>query len=182
MNRRHLAWGAGLGLCLAAGLGWGFRQRWQQQLAQQQKAASPINARQYLDALTLKKTDGTTATLAFGKTFLLNFWATWCPPCLHELPLLDRFAANSEHVVIGLAVDDLMAVQMFLAQRNLGLDIVVANVNDGITLAGELGNETFALPYSVSINGAGEVQAMKLGAFATEMEIEEFLQAAASTA
>src|SRR5437879_5846831 len=43
-----------------------------------------------------------------GKLLVLNFWATWCPPCIEEIPSLDRFQrtlANSGVVVLGVSVD-----------------------------------------------------------------------------
>src|ERR1041385_1158628 len=58
-----------------------------------------------------------------GKLLLLNFWATWCPPCIEEIPSLDQFQrqfANSGLVVLGVSVDkDEKAYRRFLSRVNV---------------------------------------------------------------
>jgi peroxiredoxin len=61
-----------------------------------------------------------------GKILALNFWATWCPPCLEELPSMNEFArqyASQGVVVIGISVDKNQTLyKRFLAQRNVVFD------------------------------------------------------------
>ena len=100
-----------------------------------------------------------------GRPLLVNFWATWCPPCVEELPLLDRFQA--EHAAQGwqtvaLAIDQPSSVRRFLQQRPLGLTVGLAGLG-GTELMRTLGNEAGGLPYSLLVDGRGQVAARKMG-------------------
>lgn len=100
-----------------------------------------------------------------GKPVLLNFWATWCPPCVEELPLLSRFydenAANGWQVV-GLAVDQLAPVQRFLAQSPVSFPVAMAGL-PGIDLSKSLGNLSGGLPFTVVLGADGQVAHRKIG-------------------
>ncbi len=58
-----------------------------------------------------------------GRLLVLNFWATWCPPCVEETPSLDQFQrdlAGSGVVVLGISVDkDMNAYRAFLAKTRV---------------------------------------------------------------
>ncbi len=100
-----------------------------------------------------------------GQPLLLNFWATWCPPCVRELPLLDEFqrrhAARGWRVA-GLAVDNAAPVREFLRQHPVAFDIGLASA-DGLELSRSLGNATGALPFSVVFDRRGIAMHRKLG-------------------
>ena len=100
-----------------------------------------------------------------GKPLLVNFWATWCPPCIEELPMIDRFfidqAANGWQVV-GLAVDQLAAVQKFLARTPVTFPTGITGLA-GTELMKQLGNTAGGLPFTLVVSTEGSVAARKMG-------------------
>lgn len=100
-----------------------------------------------------------------GKTLLLNFWATWCPPCVEELPLIDGFfRENSKNgwYVLGLAVDQLVAVNSFLAKTPVTFPVALAGM-PGVALSKSLGNLGGGLPFTVLFGKDGSVLHRKMG-------------------
>lgn len=104
-----------------------------------------------------------------GKPVVLNFWATWCPPCIREMPLLDRFhrefGASSDPkgwTVLGLAIDRRDAVVEFLAKQPVAYPIALAGL-EGSQWSRALGNDRGGLPFTVAIDASGWISARKLG-------------------
>ena len=79
----------------------------------------------------LPRLDGTVQKLSNyrGKIVVVNLWATWCPPCLEEMPLLEQMARQygpQGLVVLGIAADeDRTAVERFLERRPLSFEILL---------------------------------------------------------
>lgn len=100
------------------------------------------------------------------RPLLLNFWATWCDPCVRELPMINDFyrqqGANGFQV-LGIAVDRPEAVQSFLTRMPLDFPIGIAGMS-GVEMARALGDVSGGLPFSLGLDGAGRVILRKPGA------------------
>ena len=100
-----------------------------------------------------------------GKLLLVNFWATWCPPCVEELPLLDFFYQENKDKnfqVVGLAVDQPSAVKTWLQTRPLNFPVGMVGL-EGTELSKSLGNTSGSLPFSVVFSPAGLMLHRKTG-------------------
>ena len=100
-----------------------------------------------------------------GRWLVVNFWATWCAPCVEEMPTLQQAArdyANRGVAVVGLGIDNAEAIRRFQRELALDLPLLVAGTH-GSTLARELGNPSGALPYTVLISPQGTVAQTQLG-------------------
>lgn len=100
-----------------------------------------------------------------GRPILINFWATWCAPCIEEMPLLDTYAReNPDVVVLGIASDEAARVREFLQRTPVEYPILLSGPGAD-DLSRRLGNERGVLPYSVLVDAEGRVRGHKIGRF-----------------
>ena len=95
-----------------------------------------------------------------GKTLLINFWATWCGPCRHEMPMLmdlQRKYGSTGLQVVGIALDDVQSVRSFVRTYGISYPILVGGA-DVFATSAAYGNVEGVLPYSVLVDKDGIVR------------------------
>ena len=158
LDRRGWMLGTGVAVAAAAaGAGWAL---WRHR-------ATPPEAAAALWDLSFDTPGG--AKLEMGRLrghwLVVNFWATWCPPCVREMPALDRFQrefASRGWRVVGLAADQATAVREFLARAPVSFEIGLAGLS-GIELSRQLGNLAGGLPFTVLFDRDGAVVHKQIG-------------------
>jgi thiol-disulfide isomerase/thioredoxin len=94
-----------------------------------------------------------------NKIIIVNFWATWCPPCKEEMPELIALQASYQDknvIVLGIAIDDPVMVAEYLKAAPVNYP-VFADESKGSLLGDQLGNDKGVLPYTVIIGADGKV-------------------------
>jgi thiol-disulfide isomerase/thioredoxin len=156
--------------CLAAAGGWWLQNRWMNRMPDQPPAPAGVTTLAVGDSASgysLPDLAGTPTTLAkwHGETVLVNFWASWCVPCLREMPMLAQF--QREHAtngvqVVGIAMEQPQSAAMFLKRLDVGYPILIGIAADPVPTT-VFGDTAGLLPYSVLIGRDGRVLATKLG-------------------
>jgi thiol-disulfide isomerase/thioredoxin len=112
-----------------------------------------------------------------GKVMVVNFWATWCPPCREEMPgfsrLQKKLAANGVQFV-GIGVDEPGKVEEFQKQFPVSYPLLVAGL-ETMDLTRELGNSTEGLPYTLIIDRQGQLRLARAGRM-DEADVERELR------
>lgn len=99
-----------------------------------------------------------------GKPILVNFWATWCPPCLEEIPALIRLQARRPDIrIVGIALDQETNVREYRAKSGINYPIAVAG-GEVAALLDELGNRAKILPFTVAVTPEGTLGRKHFGA------------------
>jgi len=100
-----------------------------------------------------------------GKIIIVNFWATWCPPCRKEIPAfidLQETYENQGVQFIGVAIDSLEKVQDYIDTMGINYPILIGDT-DAIEISNLYGNRFGALPYTAIINRQGEITFIQRG-------------------
>ncbi|MCX8144823.1 MAG: TlpA family protein disulfide reductase [Azovibrio sp.] len=162
-------------------------------MAFQNRASPPPTAPAKLDAdalhrllaLRLPDTQGQEIALAqwSGKVLVVNFWATWCPPCQAEMPAFSRLheAWQAQNVqFVGIAVDSAENVRKFAAHTPVSYPLLIGG-NGIAEHMRALGNPAMGLPFTLVLRADGKLQASQLGGL-RETELDALLKAASATA
>jgi thiol-disulfide isomerase/thioredoxin len=112
-----------------------------------------------------------------GRPLLLNFWASWCGPCIEEMPLLDDLhnaeSARDGLVVVGIALDTPEPVAGFVEQLGVQYPILIAEPGR-VDVSTTFGNDRSVLPYSVLVGRDGRIMKQKFGSF-TEASLRKWV-------
>lgn len=181
MNRVVL-WTVLTGLVFASGyLGYRLYHYQQEETARSPAEATGAGAQAAMEAqvlgvrrpeFTLPDLDGRQRSITEwdGKVVALNFWATWCPPCLKEVPefvsLQEKYRAQGLQF-IGIALQKPEEVREFVAEHEVNYPILAGEL-EVIKLAEAYGNNIGALPYTVIIDRNGHISHVKPGILPTE--------------
>ncbi len=132
-------------------------------------AQSPAFSLPTLDGATLKSN-----TLK-GNVVVLNFWATWCQPCMIELPVLKDLAATSKVKIIGIALDEggAKVVKPFVADHEINYPVVIGNQDVFEQFNG------LAIPYNLLLDPSQRIVKIYRGPISKE-EIEQDLKTIAA--
>lgn len=187
MKRRTLIIGAaGLAGMVAAGwLGWRETAR---KAPQANRAIAPTVAAepdpQKFFAARLPDLQGVEQAVSQwrGQPLVVNFWATWCPPCVKEIPDLNRLAAkHGQAKFLGVAVDTADNVRKFVVDIPIDYASVIAG-HQGIELVRALGNTAGGLPFTVLFRPDGTIFEVVMGMVDPESLDRQIGQLVASSA
>ena len=117
---------------------------------------------------TLTDTNGSNWSAADldGRPWLVNFWATWCAPCVEEMPMLSRLQQDYADLglrVVGIALDDPEKAREFADSLSIDYPVLVG-LTDVVLVGRKYGNRAGMLPYTVLIDAEGIIRWTHLGA------------------
>jgi thiol-disulfide isomerase/thioredoxin len=151
------------GAAALSGAGWG----WWRARERAPEPVGPLTNEASVWDLSFERASGGLLSMAElrGRPLVVNFWATWCAPCIKEMPEIDRF--HREHSargwqVLGLAIDTGEPVRAFLQRIPVGFPVALGGL-PGMELMRNLGNIAGALPFTVHYDAAGKVRHRRLG-------------------
>lgn len=165
MNRRHFIGGAIVAATLGTG---GSLVARRDGVAAASPAANGLeapSAAERLFSLSLPDPNGLAHSFDAwrGKVLVVNFWATWCAPCVIEMPELQTLhIAYPDAQFVGIGVDSTSNIRQFLEKTPVGYP-VVAMETGAIELMRSLGNTAAGLPFTLILGADGEVFGKILG-------------------
>ncbi|MBM3365686.1 MAG: TlpA disulfide reductase family protein [Betaproteobacteria bacterium] len=100
-----------------------------------------------------------------GKVLVLNFWATWCPPCVSEMPelvaLQNDFVSKNVQVV-GIGIDSPSNIREFAEKHQITYPLLLGGL-EGTELSKQFGNQSGGLPFTLLIGADGSVRKSYMG-------------------
>ena len=111
-----------------------------------------------------------------GKTIVVNFWSTWCPPCVEEMPMFSEVqtAYKDKNVVfVGIAADQVANVKEFLQKTPVNYPIAIGG-QQAFELSQALGNRHDAVPFTLMINAKEGITSRHFGVY-TRKDLESDL-------
>jgi len=125
-----------------------------------------VDASRVLEA-TLPDLSGTPRKIGNwkGKVLVINFWATWCPPCLEEIPhfvRLQRQLGEQGLQFVGIAIDEYDKVEAYARRNAINYPIMIGQL-DAIELSKTAGNKAGGLPYTLVLDRSGRVISQHYG-------------------
>ena len=104
------------------------------------------------------------ATDLKGSYVLVNFWATWCAPCIEEIPELNKLFRDNDNIqLVGIAIDDIDAVNKFISKTPINYESLISNDIKGVEISKSLGNDRGVLPFTVLIKPNAKIQRVFYG-------------------
>lgn len=126
-------------------------------------------------------------TIAFdefrGRTVVFNFWATWCAPCIDEMPELSAMQTDMGErgvQVLGIGIDSDVNIRRFAEKYPMSYPLLVAT-GDALEWMRALGNTQGGLPFTVVVDPAGTIRTRILGRF-SEPALRGVIEAASAPA
>jgi peroxiredoxin len=171
-----------LGLALLAAIAGGWLQH-ESRLAHVPAGVHVANVGDLRPDLALPDLSGKERRLSEfrGKRVLINFWASWCGPCLAEMPALEaaqRKFGDQGAIVLGIAMDEPTRVRDFLSAHPVGYPILIGQLDSPSTSL-RLGDTDEVLPFSVLLDEHGHVLAIQRGPL-DEAQLARWLSPAAA--
>ncbi len=119
--------------------------------------------------LTMPDAKGSEVRLAEwrGRPLVVNFWATWCPPCVGEMPELSEMQldyADRGLQILGIGVDSDANIRQFAEKMPMSYPLLVAGAG-GTELTRRFGNQSGALPFTAVVDREGRIRHRILGRF-----------------
>ena len=103
-----------------------------------------------------------------GRPVVANFWATWCAPCIEEMPHLDALSKSLPDIqFVGIGIDTAANISQFVTKIPVSYPLYVAG-HSGIALVRELGNAAGGLPFTVLLDAEGRIFDTILGQVSLE--------------
>jgi thiol-disulfide isomerase/thioredoxin len=140
-----------------------------QRLTATPESATESTPQNTLPAFTLPDLSGQQRSISEwqGKILIINFWATWCPPCRKEIPefiKLQQELGDRGLQFIGIAIEEKASVEKYASFVKINYPILIGEVT-GIALSQKLGNTINALPFTIVVDRKGNIVHHQPGEF-----------------